>query len=442
VPFKVAFACILSVSGCFCSHTLDDDPDSGARDAGESDPGLDAGPPIHVTGCGDPMLWRSTALPATGRSEIGGRPCSEAQYPVHVATLSWHPDDGMWPEDLPELTACWRVVEAHPGSGWTIGDIVSGERAALVGFERPVSFEGRVIDARGVLRYRVPAIEVMLDAPVAARADDLVVPLSRGVWLTPTAVERELGESASTEGTFVDGTLFSKFWAATLEQTSDGTLLRAWWVGTDRSDERARLALPGETDAQIVRHTIGVHTDRRLREWVLEDDGLRLVRDTTLPTAPMAVTSDGLRLIARLPGELWVLPREGERSIVVVGDAALLEAPPFHAPHVFDGERFTPLDVDAAALDADASFTLDPSELVIVGRPIAVAHGVVIGSAGFALAGRDRARIGGPRSVSVEDLFGLGSELVAVGADATEYAIRRADGTTEILSAPYNDYCD
>jgi hypothetical protein len=429
---------LLSVAACYCSH----DPTAPALDGG-SDAGVafDAGDPVIVSGCEDPALWEATAPAVMGAAEIGGGPCSRAQFPAHEAWLTYY---GGGSE---HLTSCWRVVAAHPESRWSVGEI-TGNRVSLVGFERPVTFEGRLLTDEGVVRFVVSPFEVALEARRTRPLDEPVVAvIDENMWVTAGAIHA-LESSAPAEGTFVDGAVGQFTIAVTLERTAAGHVLRGW----SHSDvptlvPHGRLLLPPATSARLVPGSLFVVLDDRVQQFSFADDAFLTERELDLPSDAVAIVAHDDRLVVQTSGELLVFPR-GAPAAIPVGEGFLLgargHAGVYPTAYYLQGTRLDALDTEGdPRLDPIA--VVDASDLAVLGRALAFADEVLIGTDGFVLVDGARGPSGpleGPRSIGVAELFGDGASIVAVGSRPAGYAVRRADGSTELVNAPYVEYCD
>lgn len=432
----------LLLVGCYCSHEVA--VDASAIDAADAE--VDAALPVFVSGCEDPRLW-STELPSVElQALLGGGPCSPPQYPLHVVSLGWpiHPGaPGPALEDV--ATSCWRVTAAADGSGWRVGDTFEGGPhglglAAIIGFERPVRFEGRVITNDGRAALAVAEGEVQLD-PLRAVSSEARGEVGGEVRAIATESFYATSEAVHLEGEvtpvapFADAAALSTYFLATLRRDPAGV-----WV----HESFGRLAASSETPLAPAARALlargGAHVALDDELWILEVDGPRRV---PLPGPPISLLSGYGYLCGLLAGgELFCHDQvEHELHSRLVGEGRLVTAAPLDPPYFFDGETFHGLSRDdPTAFDPARSFRPVPEDLSLIGEPLAVQHGVVIGTEGF-LDARPPDGRPGPRVARLDDVMEPGA-ITVWGADQASYAVRHDDGTTAIYRAPFIDFCD
>lgn len=158
----IALALSIAATGCYSSHVR-------LGDAGSPDAPADA-PLETFVGCDDPRIWEAAALETGPSVEIGGEACSPAQYPAHIVGLGARSTYALLGEEAGRIVrSCWRVVAAHPESGWDIGRVLESASPWIhvhaIGHERPVTFEGRLIRDDGAVRVAVRDAVVVLDPP-------------------------------------------------------------------------------------------------------------------------------------------------------------------------------------------------------------------------------------------------------------------------------------
>lgn len=433
----------LLLAGCYCSHSVEPDDAAPPPDA----PAEDAAPPVFVSGCDDPALW-SAALPEVEAwFSVGGEPCTPPQYPLHVARLFWDATEGPSPEAISRT--CWRVTAAAEGSGWRVGDVVSGGgvsgggvsgggasgdpggQVAIVGFERPVRFEGRLIGADGRAVVAVREGEVAL-APLrrVAESADVRAIVHERLWATADSIVAN-GEPEPI-GAFVDVTA-DRWRLFILRGGPDGWTLDA--VGRDGAASPTPL---GEASrARLARGGAAVGLDDVVWARPLDD-----VHEVSLPGPPdeLVVVSSNVCGTLADGGLFCHSTRASETRVSSLGSGRLVQGE--GAPYLFDGETFHGIAFpgDAPDLDPARSFRPAAADLAAIGAPIAVYDGVVIGTEGFLDARSDDGRPG-PRFALLDDVMAAGT-ITAWGADEATYAVRHDDGTSAVYRAPFENFCE
>lgn len=356
----------------------------------------------------------------------------------------------MPPEEQATLDrACWRVTEAAPGSGWTAGQAFTVEGAqggtiSLVGFERPVTFEGRVLRADGRIAFAIVPTAVQLDAArtLAPDAGALVAVMSREAWAERDAVH-VWGERVSTEEV-VDGTAHSLGQPVTLHRAASGLHWRGW--GRDAGAITwSDVALGAGERALLGHHGYAVAIDEELLLIGREGEDEIVRHRVPLGAPPRALIADAYYdAVAQLDDAIVGVDRaSGATRALPAGEGRLLPGGRDSAPVFFDGTSFVPLDRSGEGLAFAESMRFAPSaeHLAALGTPLAVMHGVVLGERGLLLAGGEGSEVAGPRFASIADIFGDG-RLALIGGDDITYVVERADGSRVLYEAPYTDFCE
>jgi hypothetical protein len=406
---------------------------------------------VRVTGCDDPSLWVVPALEhAQLRAEIGGGPCSAAQYPLHRVFVSWSPTRGVSTEEREQIDrTCWRVTAAAPGSGWAGGEAFAGGRdggpITVMGFARPITVEGRVLRADGTVAFAVDPDAIALDEAVVLDGDAVATTavMSPEAWVERDAVELWGQRVATAE--VLDATVFPFASPApfTLHDTGSGLVRRSWWRDNGELQYADTDLGPG-TRARIAKFGAAVVVDDELLLVGHDGDVVIVKQRVQLDGEPVELTGNYYAVTLHVGGALaqYDYATLTARSLPV-GDGVLLPANGDGPPVFFDGATFHTLDPSARplAFDAAAAFTPRPEDLAALGAPVAVMHGIVLGERGLLAAIDAGSTVPGPRFASFAALFGDGT-IGPVSADSAAYVIARGDGSAALYRAPFVDFCE
>ncbi|MEM9188872.1 MAG: hypothetical protein AAGF12_06835 [Myxococcota bacterium] len=435
------------VSGCFESH------ERGVTDAAV-DGSVDAEAPDAAPApeCANPSIWSATPPALEPLVLLAGRPCEPPQYPVSPAILAFLGLSN--PLEIGELRSCWRVVEADPRSGWSVGDTVSspGPQASVPvrGFEWPVVFEGRLFRRDGTLTYAVPNAEAALEPPriVEPAAEDVVAIVEEEVWVTRTAI-RIAEEEVSVPGAIIDAS-GSGLGFSVLERRGDVLVLSLF---SRARGQEAEFEL-GPATAPVLARTgpLVALDDRVMYATRMLGGGWELGEFPFAgPVDSLAMSGD---LAFLMVGEELTVQRfdEAPASAQPVGPGQVLPSLLGGLPVFFDGTSYIPFAFAGPGappvIDQGAAFRLRPEDEARLGAPIALgganSSGIatgIIGTLGFALP-VDRPRTDlGPRAVSLDELLGDGT-VTHLGSDGVTYRVLRSDGSASLYLAPSILFCE
>ncbi|HEY5925300.1 MAG TPA: hypothetical protein VIV11_26635, partial [Kofleriaceae bacterium] len=409
----------------------------------------DAAVAVFVTGCDDPAVWTATALgTAELRPEIGGGPCSPAQYPLHRVVLSWSADG----VDLDQHDrTCWRVVDASPGSGWTAGDQFTHVKPGpppmmyIKGFERPVTVEGRVLRDDGALAFAIApqTIELAAARIREPNAGAVIAVMSPEAWAEPDAVtvwgtrvvtDEVVGASAVPGGTTAP---------VTLHRTTDG-LVRRTWSRVNNQPVSSDLVLGPGMQARIAAWAAAIVVDREVLVIGQQNAMPFVQKRIPLMTDQFEMVGHVNSVTLHFSGLLANFDYFSNlvRSLGITG-GVLLPSDHHSAPFYFDGQTFRQLEISQTEIGFDdvGTFTPDPAQLAAIGAPVAVLHGIVFGELGLLAALDKTSTVPGPRVASYAELFGEG-RLGPIATDTAAYVIKHEDGGAVLYEAPYVDFCD
>ncbi|NVB81112.1 MAG: hypothetical protein HOV81_22135 [Kofleriaceae bacterium] len=406
---------------------------------------------MQVTGCDDPTVWTAPPLRA-GRisSEVGV--CDWTEHPLSTAFLGWGPADGtLSPEEQAQLaggTGCWRVVDAQPGSGWTAGQQfteygpLTGFDVYLMGFNRSVTFEGRILYADGTVAFATDAASVALrDLPKVLEADarDVIAVMSPEAWAESNAVVL-WGQRIATDPV-VDGIDRESGPLAgprTLNRTADGLVVRLWRNDGNGTITHVDTLLGQGTTARFVGSESVVIDDELLFLGV--DNGVAIVeRRFPLGGEPLEAVLALGGVMLHMNGALVSYSRtDGLVASRNVSDGVLIRGPRFLEDTTFHALRVSQGSIEYEHI---GSFGATQEELAALGKPLGIGTGNIVFGANGLLSGYDRdASPPGPRFAPFSDLVGDG-HLGPISAGARAYVIERADGTAVLYEPRYFGTC-
>lgn len=442
-----------TAAGCYCSHVRD--PDAGSFDATRpADAGIDA-PLETFEGCDDPDIWEAAAIEDEPSVGIGGEACSPAQYPAHVASLSARNTYALLGDEQVRLVrSCWRVVAAHPESGWEIGRIVESSAPWLhlhvIGHERPVTFEGRLIRDDGAVRVAVRDAVVALDPPRVLEADLRELVAIGSTERTVGTTELSLARARSISVNGVERPTAGEVIGATA--TPSSALLWLERVGTELFARRylgypeprvLSVSLGSPVEAQLAHRGAVVLLERRELVF-LEQEDWTVARRVTMPADVAEVVAGWPAVLVHAAGEVVAFDGAGEElGRLAVGTGRLIPGPANHdqPSYWWDGTRIVAIDAtEALAFDDSRAIALSTEERATLGEPIAVGYDAVVGTEGFVSWRAYDAGSPGPRAVSARALYG--GPITHVAADTLSYAVMRLDGSASLYRVPFIDWCD
>ena len=434
-----AFLFCLASTACFRSGGLEAGADASVLDVvPDVVPDVTPDTPLVEVNCSDPSIWApAEELPGTG--DMGGGPCEPPQYPLHVVTLSARLDD----ETRMEVaSSCWRVEEAHPDSGWEEGQTFGGGQSAyalIQGFERPVTFRGRLLRRDGSVAYAVAPVSVALEAAhIVPVREPIVALFSDEAWASQFALHIrddvvEVDEVLAGGGEAVLRTLHRG--------------LEGYWVREGRLESPAMSARLNLGDVERVLFDPGGGA------LTLDDTLVRLgdelsQRRTPLPGPPLSVVRRYHYTVVQLSDRLVVQGEEEEEAQEIAltpsANAHLVEGIGDSLMY-YAGGTYTLVNVLPGSISLTREY--DGAPFAETGRPLFVHEQIVITERGFQFidAWSDAA---GPRFASTESLFG-GGRIVSVAADHLAHTSREAsyvvefdDGTQQRFDAPFISFCD
>lgn len=430
----------------------DDGPSHVQPDAG--------GGGVQVSGCDDPAVWASpVAEVADASADVGGNgSCFDtAQFPVRRALLSWRPlGDPIEYTELQNYRVCWRVTDASAGSGWTTGQTFTtttdNGSMNVMGFAKPVTIEGRVLDANNTLAFAIEPMKIELRPKmiVVPAASNVIAVMAVDAWATHDAVHL-WGLDIPTDEVLDAATIRSVSYQVadpiTLHREGGNVVRRTWSMSN--------------TTIEYTEVMIGPGTSGRLSKWgnaaVVDNELVIFGRDSNqneivkhriaLAAAPLEIADDGYSVTLHLPGALVSFDiYSGASATLPVGEGVLVPAFQYMQSFFFDGTTFRRISRSSTTLELDSMYPYTPraEDVARIGKPLAEMDSVIIGEHGFLVTDAWRpweGIVAGPGAATVEELFGDG-RLGPLSSDNAAYVVVHEDGGAELYAAPYGEYCE
>jgi len=419
---------LLLAAACDCgqSHSAPD----GSVDATSPEPD---GGRVVAEGCDDPELW---AVSPTEELEltVGSGPCAPAQYPLFASGVAF-------PGITTDHTSCWRVASADPRSGLVEGSVTHSDTyflsVSLVGFDRPVAMEGRLVAPDGtVVRAGITEPTVLEPERVQPIEVDGLLGVAEG-----GAVVRRTQDSV--ERPWPEGALAVAFTASRPWLVLEG---RLWTLDDDDalvdlgSHEGPVIADPRSpviaVDDEIRAVDVYAGPDSLIRWSVSIEGSIRQLESAGIGDTQWAANDERLYRIREGGTVVDSVPIGGGRLVPVAVENARYR----RKVHYWDGEQLRRLPVEGPLL-GDPVMTLDPE----LGAPLAAMDGLLLAERGFALVSGasiwGSARHIGATSVALADVFPEALEITHVSSDLWWYVVLHDDGTSTLHRAPHGGFC-